>query len=125
MVQLATLAVAMGLGDKTLAQRLRECQAALIGLDESYTTRWDALPEQERAILQEMMRQGKAGIPVVELLNYMEGAAKGIDFLNTHEHEFDDGTVGTIQHCDIKPANILLVGQEVQLCVSAWHTAGQ
>jgi serine/threonine protein kinase len=81
----AELIVAMGLGDKNLADRLKACQA-----------------------------QGLPGIPVRELLGYMEDAAKAIDFLNQPRHELGAGPVA-IQHCDIKPQNILLVGDTAQV----------
>src|SRR5208283_4102690 len=54
-------------------------------------------------------------IPPQELLEYMEGAAKAIDFLNQPIHEMGPEKV-SIQHCDIKPANILIVGGAAQVC---------
>lgn len=56
---------------------------------------------------EECQREGKPGIPADELLRYLEGAAKAIDALNTKHG---------IQHCDIKPQNILIVGGEAQVC---------
>jgi serine/threonine protein kinase len=82
----AELIVAMGLGDRNLADRLRECK-----------------------------EQGQAGIPGAELLGYLEDAAKAIDFLNQPRHDLGAGPVA-IQHCDIKPQNILLVGDSAQVC---------
>jgi|GEM_PF-6530788 len=78
----ATLIMAMGLGSKSLFQRLEECMA-----------------------------EGHAGIPWKELLDYMEDAARGIDFLNqpSQQHE-------SIIHGDIKPHNILIVGNAAQVC---------
>lgn len=81
------LFIAMGLGEKSLFDRLEECQAA-----------------------------GLEGIPHDELLDYMDGAARAIDFLNTPQHNLGrDEPVG-IQHCDIKPQNIMIVGNAVQVC---------
>jgi len=80
------LVVAMLLGDKNLLDRLEEQQ-----------------------------RANEYGIPEDELLGYMEEAAKGIDFLNTPQHDLGEGPVA-IQHCDIKPANIMLVGDSVVIC---------
>lgn len=80
------LVVAQLLGDKTLGQRLEECQQA-----------------------------GEQGIPLKELLPYIEEAAKGIDYLNECRHVLDDKKV-SIQHCDVKPANMLLIGDSVQIC---------
>jgi len=80
------LVVGQLLGDKTLADRLKEHAA-----------------------------EGRTGIPVDELLRYMEEAAKGIDFLNAPRHDLGAGKV-SLQHCDIKPANILLTGDSVLIC---------
>ncbi|MDA0660687.1 MAG: protein kinase, partial [Planctomycetota bacterium] len=66
-------------------------------------------------LLEHYQQQGKSGIPVDELLAYMEQAAKGIDFLNTAQHDLGQGPVA-IQHCDIKPENIMLVGDSVLVC---------
>ncbi|MGE3807206.1 MAG: protein kinase, partial [Gemmataceae bacterium] len=80
------LIMAMGLGDMNLLDRLRQCQ-----------------------------EEGRGGIPVEELLNYMEDAARAIDFLNQPIHQLEEGK-GGIQHCDIKPQNILIVGGAAQVC---------
>jgi serine/threonine protein kinase len=80
------LLIAMGLGDKNLLDRLKECQ-----------------------------KQRLAGIPRDELLDYMEQAAKAIDFLNQPRHDLGSGPVA-IQHCDIKPHNIIIVGDAAQVC---------
>jgi serine/threonine protein kinase len=80
------LVIAMGLGRKSLADRLRECQEA-----------------------------GMQGIPVRELLDYMESAAKALDFLNTPTHLLGSEARAII-HCDVKPLNILIVGGAAQVC---------
>jgi WD40 repeat protein len=80
------LVVAMLLASRSLEDRLAECQ-----------------------------RLGQDGIPRDELLGYMEDAAKGLDFLNTPGHDLGDGPVA-IQHCDVKPANLVLVGNSVLVC---------
>ena len=82
----ALLVVAQLLGDKTLGDRLQECLDA-----------------------------GEAGVPAAELIAYMEEAAKGIDYLNSAKHDLGSG-IFAIQHCDIKPANILLAGDSVLIC---------
>ena len=82
----AELVIAMGLGHKSLADRLEECR-----------------------------KQGLTGIPVEELLKYMHDAARAIDYLNSPRHEFGSG-LKAIQHCDIKPPNILIVGDAAQVC---------
>lgn len=50
--------------------------------------------------------KGAAGIPQAELLGYLEEAAKGLDHLNQDRR---------IQHRDIKPHNLLLVGGTVKV----------
>jgi tetratricopeptide (TPR) repeat protein len=80
------LIIAMGLGQKSLHDRLHECR-----------------------------EQGLEGVPVGELLEYLEVAAKAIDFLNSPVHQLAEGT-GAIVHCDIKPLNILIVGGAAQVC---------
>ena len=65
--------------------------------------------------MREWQQAGKSGIPVEELLRYMEEVAKGIDFLNSPQHDLGEGPVA-VQHCDIKPANIMLTGDSVMIC---------
>src|SRR5262249_58512566 len=81
------LIIAMGLGEKSLAQRLEECRQA-----------------------------GLPGIPVDELLDHMAGAARAIDYLNQPAHSLGSGPPAAIQHCDIKPGNLLIVGNGLQVC---------
>lgn len=76
----AELIMAMTLCDKNLLDRLAECE-----------------------------RDGHAGIPADELLNYMAESAKALDFLNAPRHNLGAGPV-PIQHCDVKPQNIMLLG---------------
>lgn len=59
--------------------------------------------------LKESLAEGMAGIPVEELLEYMNDAAKALDFLNSPVHRVD-GQLVAVQHRDIKPDNILLLG---------------
>lgn len=80
------LIVAMGLGDKCLHKRLKECEAC-----------------------------GEVGMPRDELLRYMDGTARGIDFLHRPVHDLGEGPTSII-HRDIKPHNILIVGGDAQVC---------
>jgi serine/threonine-protein kinase len=41
-------------------------------------------------------------------------AAAGLDFLNARRHVVEGGTVA-IQHCDVKPGNLMLIGDTVKL----------
>lgn len=84
--QAAELIVAMGLGDLSLLDRLQQCRS-----------------------------QGLDGIPRDELMGYMEDVAAAIDFLNSPIHDLGSGAAA-IQHCDIKPHNLLIVGGAVQIC---------
>jgi serine/threonine protein kinase len=47
----------------------------------------------------------RASIPIENLLEYFQEAAKGLDFLHTHG----------FQHRDVKPANLLLVGGGIKV----------
>jgi len=66
-------------------------------------------------LLDEHREAGNSGIPVEDLLDYIEDAAKGIDFLNSACHDLGNGPVA-VQHCDVKPQNILLVGNSAMVC---------
>lgn len=68
-------------------------------------------------VLEEYQKVGYTGIPPDELLEYMRASAKAIDFLNTGKPP--------IVHGDIKPHNILLVGNSAQLCDFGLCTAVQ
>lgn len=60
--------------------------------------------------------QAECGTPIDsdELGPLMMQAAEGIDFLNARRHEHEGRTVA-IQHCDIKPSNLLLFGDTLKL----------
>ncbi|MFZ5830505.1 MAG: protein kinase domain-containing protein [Planctomycetota bacterium] len=67
------------------------------------------------ALMQSCRTKGLEGIPRDELLNYLEEAAKAIDYLGSPTHELGSGPVA-IHHGDIKPQNILIVGNSVEVC---------
>ncbi len=75
------LIIALELADGTLMDRLVECQG-----------------------------RGLAGIPFPELIDYMRDIAKGIDFLNDYSLDGEKRSGIGIQHRDIKPQNLMLVG---------------
>jgi hypothetical protein len=56
------------------------------------------------------VRAGLPGLPFPELIEYMAQVARGIDFLNGAGRPG-----GGIRHCDIKPQNLLLVGDVVKV----------
>jgi serine/threonine protein kinase len=64
---------------------------------------------------QEARGQGLPGIQPAELLQYMREAAQGIDFLHDGGRPGPDGGSAGIQHRDIKPHNLLLVGGGVKV----------
>ena len=80
------LVIAMPLCDESLLDRLHTCQ-----------------------------RRGLPGLPRDELLGYMDEVAGAIDFLNEPRHPSDDGGLIGVQHRDIKPQNLFLVGGSVRL----------
>ncbi len=65
--------------------------------------------------LVEVRALGLTGIPRDELHRYMAQAAEGIDHLNGHRHDLGDGTLMGVQHCDVKPPNMLLFGGGVKM----------
>src|SRR5262245_49213926 len=55
--------------------------------------------------LRQAVAQGQRGVPPDELLQYMREAAAGLDYLNGQE----------VQHRDVKPHNLLVVGGGVKV----------
>lgn len=60
--------------------------------------------------------QSEYGTPVAaeHLWLLLAQAAETLDFLNSHRHMIDGQRVG-IQHCDVKPSNLLLFGDRVKI----------
>jgi serine/threonine protein kinase len=90
-VQFATrvadcLVIAMPLCDHSLKDRLNACRA-----------------------------EGRPGVPRNELLRYMDELSRAVDYLNEPRHQAEDGSLVGVQHRDIKPDNIFLVGGSVRL----------
>jgi serine/threonine protein kinase len=70
-----------------------------------------------QARLEETQRAGTPGIPFEELLGYLGEAARGLDYLNAPRHPHPGGgpELVSFQHRDVKPTNLLLVGDGVKV----------
>jgi serine/threonine protein kinase len=53
-------------------------------------------------------------LPPRDVCNYLTQVANVLDFLNTRQHLIDGQRVA-IQHCDVKPTNLLLYGERVKI----------
>jgi serine/threonine protein kinase/Tfp pilus assembly protein PilF len=95
----------------------------IIGMELADRSLWDRFAEARR--------QGLAGIPLSELLEVLSDTAKVIDFLNEPRHELVGRSGVAIRHRDIKPQNIMLIGQGVKVadfglsCLDDQNTAPQ
>jgi serine/threonine protein kinase, bacterial len=60
--------------------------------------------------------QAEFGTPIARghLVPFLAQAAAGLDFLNTRQHRFDNQCVA-LQHCDVKPSNLLVFNEVVKL----------
>jgi hypothetical protein len=79
----------------------------VIGMELADRTLWNRF-EEARA-------SGLAGIPHDELFEAVAEAAKGIDYLNAYRHTIGGRERVGVQHRDVKPQNILLVGGGVKV----------
>jgi serine/threonine protein kinase len=73
------------------------------------------LAEGSLADLYEASEATGIAIKPSELCGYLKQAAEALDFLNARQHTVNGQWIG-IQHCDIKPSNLLLCGETVKLC---------
>ena len=102
----AQMVLAMGLGEKTLHDRLVEVKA--LRSHEAGTTQADHTTSQATGSQATGdANSANAGIDPNELIRYIRSAASAIDELNIRYN---------IYHCDIKPQNILIVGGQAQVC---------
>jgi tetratricopeptide (TPR) repeat protein/serine/threonine protein kinase len=77
-----------------------------------------AMERAERTLLdrfREAVGQGFQGIPDPEIHEHFLDAAKGIDYLNEPRHPSGSAEPQGIQHRDIKPQNLLLLGGSVKV----------
>jgi serine/threonine-protein kinase len=92
-------------------------------LDVQFAVRVDdhliiAMPLCDRSLkdrLEECRKSGLAGIPLDELAGYMGDLAEAVDYLNETRHPGADGKLVGVQHRDIKPQNVFLVGGSARL----------
>jgi serine/threonine protein kinase/Tfp pilus assembly protein PilF len=63
----------------------------------------------------EVNAQGLRGIPRPELLGYVRSVADAIDYLNEYRHTIAGQERVGVQHRDLKPQNILLLGDQAKV----------
>jgi tetratricopeptide (TPR) repeat protein len=81
--------------------------ALVIAMELADGTLWDRYCETVAA--------GLPGIPKPELAEYLWEAAKAIDYLNEPRHALLGQEQAGVQHCDIKPHNLLVIGGTVKV----------
>jgi serine/threonine protein kinase len=65
-------------------------------------------------LLQASQMEFNAPLPADQVCALLTGAADALDFLNKRQHTVGGSRVA-IQHCDVKPSNLLLFGDTVKL----------
>jgi serine/threonine protein kinase, bacterial len=65
-------------------------------------------------LLENYRSEGSAAIVPEHVCLLLLEAAEALDFLNARRHEIN-GRVVAIQHCDVKPSNLLLVGEKLKV----------
>jgi formylglycine-generating enzyme required for sulfatase activity len=88
-------------------------------LDVQFATRVDdclviAMPLCGHSLMHRL-RDSPQGLPRGELLGYMAELARAVDYLNEPQHPGADGALVGVQHRDIKPHNVFVVGNSVRL----------
>lgn len=58
---------------------------------------------------------GLSGIPRDELFEYLDETAKALDYLNSPNYSVSKKEVVSVRHCDVKPHNILVIGNGVKV----------
>ena len=65
-------------------------------------------------LLQAAQKKHGTGLGLKQTCAYLTPVADALDFLNRRQHKVGGQLVG-VQHCDVKPSNMLLVGGTVKL----------
>lgn len=65
-------------------------------------------------LLQFYQEDYKTALPAPLTIGYLRQAASALDYLNARQHDYERHRVG-FQHCDVKPSNLLLVGETAKL----------
>jgi serine/threonine protein kinase len=65
-------------------------------------------------LLDAYLTEFKGPIPADQVCVHMAQAAEGLDYMNSRVHLLDGRKVG-LQHCDVKPSNLLLFGDTVKI----------
>jgi serine/threonine protein kinase len=65
-------------------------------------------------LLDAYLTEFKTPIPADQVCVHMAQSAEGLDYMNSRVHTIDGRIVG-LQHCDVKPSNLLLFGDSVKI----------
>lgn len=67
-------------------------------------------------LLQAFLGEFAAAIVPELVCHYLSQVADGLDFLNARRHRMQSGSrLVAVQHCDIKPTNLLMVGDTIKV----------
>jgi serine/threonine protein kinase len=67
-------------------------------------------------LLDAYQEESGAALPAAEVCELLAQAAAALDFLNAPRHVLRGRAGVAVQHCDVKPSNLLLCGDAVKVC---------